>query len=236
MDKKQKILLFGYGRYGEPIAQQLEAQGYEVYVADENKESLKHASQHNIQNLLLVDIENDEQLSDIIFDYGIDLIFCTFDEEEKNIYLTITFKALFRHLTVVALCESKESERKLKLAGADRVIDTLEAAANRMYFLVEKPAVAEAFDHILFKDKNLEFKEIEIPKNSFLDGVNIKDFDISKKYDIVVIGIVDRELGNHFIFITRGINHKIDAGDILVVIGRKDEVQRFEEELKKAKK
>ena len=236
MDKKQKVLLLGYGRYGEPIAQQLEAQDYEVYVADENKESLKHASQHGLQNLLLVDIENDEQLTDIIFDNGIDLIFCTFDEEEKNIYLTITFKALFRHLTVVALCESKESERKLKLAGADRVIDTMEAAANRIYFLVEKPAVAEAFDHILFKDKNLEFKEIEIPENSFLDGVNIKDFDISKRFDIVVIGIVDKELGNHFIFITRGINHKIDAGDILVVIGRKDEVQRFEEELKKAKK
>ncbi len=234
MKKNRKILLLGYGRYGEPIVQQLESQGYEVYVADEEKESLKHASQHNIENLLLVDIENDEQLSDIIFDYGIDLVFCTFDDEEKNIYLTITFKALFQHLKVVALCESKESERKLKLAGADRVIDTLEAAANRMYFLVEKPAVAEAFDHILFKDKNLEFKEIEIPKGSFLDGVNIKEYDISKNYEIVVIGIVDKELGNHFIFVTRGINHKIDAGDILVVVGKKEEMRRFEEDLKKA--
>ncbi|BAF69970.1 potassium channel family protein [Nitratiruptor sp. SB155-2] len=234
-EKKDKILLFGYGRYGEQIAQSLLSGGYEVYVVDESKEALKRASMHDIENLFLIDIDDDEKLTDLLFDYGFEKIFCAYDEEEKNIYLTITFKALFHHVQVFALCESKESERKLHLAGADRVIDTMEAAANRMFFLVEKPAVAEAFDHILLKDPNIIFKEIVVPKGSFLDGVNIKEINFSKEYDILLIGIVDKELGDHFTFVTRGINHKIDAEDILVVIGKREKIEHFEQILEEKK-
>ncbi len=225
-------MVFGYGRYGEQVARNLLSEGYEVYIADNDKEALKRASKDGFENLLVVDIQSDEHLTDILLDNGFERVFCAYDDEEKNIYLTITFKALFKSLEVIAICESKESERKLKLAGADKVIDTMVAAANRLYFVLEKPAVAEAMDEILFKDKSLTFKEITIPKGSFLDGTNINDFHWGEEFGLIVIGIVDRELGSRFVFITRGINHKIDAGDILVVIGKKRDVERFEQRLK----
>ncbi|NPA03763.1 MAG: TrkA family potassium uptake protein [Epsilonproteobacteria bacterium] len=232
LEKKDKVLVFGFGRYGEQIAKNLQSEGYEVFIADYDKEALKRASKSRFENLLVVDIASDEQLTDILFDYGFGKIFCAYDDEERNIYLTITFKALFKRVEIIAICESKESERKLKLAGADKVIDTMVAAANRLYFVLEKPAVAEAMDQILFKDKSLTFKEIVIPPNSFLDGKNINDFNWGEEFKLIVIGIVDKELGNRFTFITRGINHKIDAGDILVVIGKKLDIERFEERLK----
>ncbi len=227
MIKKYKILQFGFGRYGEQIARNLALEGHQVFIADSSKEALKSASKEGFEDLFVVDLENDAQLTDLVLDYGFDYIFCAYDDEEKNIYLTITFKALFRNLKIIAICESKETERKLKLAGAHYVIDTMVAAANRLYYILEKPAVAEAIDKILFKDRSIIFEEIEIPKNSFLDGVNLKDTAFSKKYRVIVIGLVDKELGNKFIFVTRGINHKIDAGDILVVIGKKEDVYRF---------
>ena len=227
MAKKYKILLFGFGRYGEQIAKNLASDGHHVAIAASNKEELKTASKDGFEELYVVDIQNDAQLTDIVLDYGFTHIFCAFDDEEKNIYLTITFKSLFRHINIIALCESKETERKLRLAGATRVIDTMVAAANRLYYIVEKPAVAEAIDEILFRDKSIIFEEIEIPEGSFLDGVNIKDIAFSKKYKIIVIGLVDKELGNRFIFVTRGINHKIDAGDVLVVVGKKEDIENF---------
>ncbi len=227
MAKKHKILLFGFGRYGEQIAKNLALDGHKVAIAAPSKEELKIASKDGFEDLYVIDIEDDAQLTDLILDHNFTHIFCAFDEEEKNIYLTITFKSLFRHIPIIAICESKETERKLRLAGADRVIDTMVAAANRLYYIVEKPAVAEAIDEILFKDKSIVFEEIEIPKGSFLDGVNIKDIAFSKKYKIIVIGLVDRELGNRFIFVTRGINHKIDAGDVLVVVGKKEDIDNF---------
>ncbi len=227
MAKKHKILLFGFGRYGEQIAKNLALDGHHVAIAASSKEELKTASKDGFEDLYVVDIQNDTQLTDLVLDKDFSHIFCSFDDEEKNIYLTITFRSLFRHIPIIAICESKETERKLRLAGATRVIDTMVAAANRLYYIVEKPAVAEAIDEILFRDKSIVFEEIEIPKGSFLDGVNIKDIAFSKKYKIIVIGLVDKELGNRFIFVTRGINHKIDAGDVLVVVGKKDDIENF---------
>ncbi len=225
--KKHRILLFGFGRYGEQIAKNLALDGHEIAIAATTKEELKVAANDGFENLYVVDIEDDAQLTDLVLDHSFTHIFCAFDDEEKNIYLTITFKALFRTIPVIAICESKETERKLRLAGADRVIDTMVAAANRLYYIVEKPAVAEAIDEILFKDKSILFEEIEVPKGSILDGVNIKDIAFSKKYKVILIGLVDRELGNKFVFVTRGINHKIDGGDVLVVVGKKHDIAEF---------
>ena len=227
-EKKDKLLVFGFGRYGEQIAKNLRSEGYEVYIADYDKEALNRAAKDNFKNLLVVDIHSDEHITEVVLDHGFKRVFCAYDEEEKNVYLTITFKALFRKIEIIAICESKESERKLKLAGADKVIDTMVAAANRLYFVLEKPAVAEAMDTILFKDKSITFKEITVPPGSFLDGKNINDFNWSEEFRVILIGIVDKELGNRFIFVTRGINHKIDAGDILVLIGKKKDIERFE--------
>ncbi len=236
LEKKDKVLLFGYGKYGEQIAKQLLYNNYEVYIAEYDKKNLKRASIDGFEHIMVVDIENDDELTDILLDNGFRKIFCAFDNEEENIYLTITFKAIFKKIDIVAICESKETERKLKLAGANKVIDTMEAAANRIFFILEKQAVTEAIDHILFKDSSLAFKEIEIPQNSFLDGINIKDAKFKNRFDIIVIGIVDKELGNKFTFITKGVSHKLDAGDILVVIGKKESIDRFEKELKNSSK
>ncbi|SMC09762.1 potassium channel family protein [Nitratiruptor tergarcus] len=232
-ERKNKILLLGFGRYGEQIAKNLALEGYEIFIAEESKDALKIASNDGFENLFVIDIQSDQQLTELVLEYGFERVFCAFDEEEKNIYLTITMKALFRNIEVIALCESKESERKLLLAGANKVIDTMVAAANRLYFVLEKPAVAEAIDNILYKDKSLIFKEVEVPVGSFLDGKNIKEINFSRDFRIIVIGIVDIELGRKFTFLTKGINHKIDAGDILVVIGKKWDIEKFEEELKK---
>ncbi|WP_201337049.1 MULTISPECIES: TrkA family potassium uptake protein [unclassified Nitratiruptor] len=225
--------MLGFGRYGEQIAKNLALEGYEIFIAEESKDALKIASNDGFENLFVIDIQSDQQLTDLVLEYGFERVFCAFDDEEKNIYLTITMKALFRNIEVIALCESKESERKLLLAGANKVIDTMVAAANRLYFVLEKPAVAEAIDNILYKDKSLIFKEVEVPVGSFLDGKNIKEINFSRDFRIIVIGIVDIELGRKFTFLTKGINHKIDAGDILVVIGKKWDIEKFEEELKK---
>ena len=228
MERKQhKILLFGFGRYGEQIAKYLAYDEHDVTIASASKDELKLAANDGFSQLHVVDIEDDTQLTDLILDYGFTHIFCAFDDEEKNIYLTITCKSLFRSIPVIAICESKETERKLHLAGADYVIDTMEATANRLFYIVEKPAVAEAIDDILFKDKSIIFEQIAIPQGSILDGANIKDIAFAKEYKVILIGLVDKELGNKFIFVTRGINHKIVHGDIIVVVGKKNDIMEF---------
>ncbi len=234
-NKKEKILIFGYGKYGQFVAKDLRLKNYDVYIAEYNKRNIKRANEDGFNKVILVDIENDNELLQILYDNGFKKIFCVLDNEEENVYLTITFKAIIEDIEVISICESRKSERKLRLAGVNKVIDIIELAANRLFFLLEKPAVTYALDEIFFNDPNILFEKIVIPKNSFLDGVNINEIDF-RKYKIIVIGVVDRELGDRFIFITKGIKHKLDAEDILIITGKQDDIKSFKTKLNESTK
>jgi Trk K+ transport system NAD-binding subunit len=99
--------------------------------------------------------------------------------------------------------------------------------------ILKKPLTLKVIEEIIFQDNKLSFAEITIPDNSFLDGKYIKDVfkDISALYNLLIIGIVDKKMSESVQFVTKGYNHKIDSGDILVVVGDKDEIERFKEDL-----
>ena len=71
-----------------------------------------------------------------------------------------------------------------------------------------------------------------INKESFLDSRIVGDLRLRDHYDLVFLGMVDRTLGDEFIFRTRGLCHCLNAGDILVVIGPRAEIERLKKDLR----
>ena len=54
---------------------------------------------------------------------------------------------------------------------------------------------------------------------------------MSSLYNLLIIGLVDKELSDNVQFVTKGYNHKIDSGDILIVVGDIEEIERFKDDL-----
>jgi len=48
---------------------------------------------------------------------------------------------------------------------------------------------------------------------------------------LILLGVVDKELGNEFIFKLSGIDHKLDTNDLLVVIGTTEEIERLRKDI-----
>jgi len=46
-----------------------------------------------------------------------------------------------------------------------------------------------------------------------------------------LLGLVENTSADKFVFATKGINHKINAQDILLLIGLKDDLNNFKEKL-----
>ena len=44
---------------------------------------------------------------------------------------------------------------------------------------------------------------------------------------VILIAIIDKELGQELIFTDHRINHKLDAGDTLVVMAKNDDLKKF---------
>lgn len=222
-----KIVLFGFDDYGEKIAKVIEKKDIKVVVF--NSEEEQRAKDKLYDVIKFIDINDDELKSLDEFD----LTIAALRDEDKNLFLCLSLKELFPKRKLIAKVSEKGNEYKYRLAGVDKIINPYEVSANRIMTILQKPLTLKIIEEIIFQDNTLSFAEIEIPKNSFLDGKYIREVDkeISKNYNILIIAIVDKEMGENVQFVTKGLNHKLDEGDILVVVGDIFDIEQFKEDL-----
>jgi voltage-gated potassium channel len=222
-----KIAIFGFDKFGQKIAFTLKKQNVLIVVFDEEEE--KKAKEKFFDVFLLKEIANEELSKIEEIDYAI----CALKDEEKNLFLVLSLREIFPKLNIVAKVTNKENEYKYKLAGANKILNPYEIIANRIMTILKKPLTLKVIEEIIFSDNKLSFSEIEIPENSFLEGKSIKDVykEIQSIYNLLIIGVVDKEISDEVIFVTRGINHILNHKDVLVVVGDIDEIERFKNDL-----
>ncbi len=219
-----EIVLFGYGTTGAKVYEMLSVNFSKITVVDSDESHIEKAKEDGIVTSYRIDITNDSELEDLGLDGRI--LFCAMDEMALNIFLALSLKSISHDSTLLSVSTSAENTRKLKFIGVDKVIDIYESSANRIVDIITRPAVTRVMDEIIYADNGISIEEIEIPPDSFLEGKCVQDINF-REYGLILIGISDKELGEDFIFVSRGINHKFDAGDILVVMGETPNLEAF---------
>lgn len=222
-----KVVLFGFDDFGEKVAKYLGKKDLIVVVFNEEEEKRAKDKYFNVTYFREID---DDKLKEL---ENFNIAVASLKDEDKNLFLCLSLKEIFNDIRLIAKVNEKDNEYKYKLAGVDKTINPYEVTANRIMTILKRPLTLKIIEEIIFEDNNLSFAEIEIPKHSFLDGKYIKDVDkeISVNYNLLIIAIVDKELGESVQFVTKGVNHKIDAGDILIVVGDKEDIERFKGDL-----
>ncbi|MEO1928520.1 MAG: NAD-binding protein [Nautiliaceae bacterium] len=222
-----RIAIFGFDDFGERVARFLNKKDTIIVVLDEKEEARAREKLYDVVKLHNIDDDEIKKIDEF------DIAIAVLHDEDKNLFLCLTLRDLYPQKRIIAKVANKDNEYKYKLAGVNKLINPYEVTANRIMTILKKPLTLKVIEEIIFQDNRLSFAEIVIPKNSFLDGKFIKDVfkDISSLYNLLIIGMVDKELSENVQFVTKGYNHKIDAGDVLIVVGDKDEIERFKDDL-----
>jgi voltage-gated potassium channel len=220
------IAIFGAGMLGLDVAAQLSKRDCDLIVLDDDEAVLEtaRAKGYAAQS---VDYRDDEELKGIGIGQHIGLLFALFHEESKNVFLTISARALDPKLEIVSLIQSRESHLMLQAAGADKVIDLYEISGRKIHDLIRSPLIAETLEHIVFGQQDLNLAEIEVAEGSSLAGMTLDSLSLSHDYNLVLLGVVDREKGSGFVFALGKSSYQLDPGDVLVVIGPQHAVARF---------
>lgn len=222
----KKVVIYGYTTLGAKIAQILFEKNYEIVVVDFEESNLENAKNDGYlsHNSTLLD---DDDLIKFGIENEVDSLFCVSDSTKNNLFITLSARNLNKELKIITISQTKAEAKKLQIAGATKVLNPNELAAFRIYRQMSKPLMLKVLDEILFSKSDLNISEVYIGKKSLLNGLFLKEISIHKDYNILLIGIMDKELGDRFIFNTKGINHKIDEGDVLVVVGKNSDLQKF---------
>src|SRR5207237_3036001 len=85
------------------------------------------------------------------------------DSDADNLYIVLSARSVRPDLQIVARASDEDAERKLRLAGADRVVMPYTAAGRTMANLVLKPQVTAFLDTVTTAaGTDLHLAEIEV--------------------------------------------------------------------------
>ena len=222
----KKVVIYGYTTLGSKIANILTDKKYEIIVVDFERAGLKKATKDGFKTYEST-LLNDNDLIEVGITKDIDALFCVSYNNKNNLFITLSARNLSKNLKIVTISKTKSEANKLEIAGATKVLNPNELGAFRIYRYLSKPLMLKVLDDILFSKSDLNISEIYIEEESLLKGIYLKDMTIHKDFNILLLGIMDKEISDKFIFNTKKINHKIDDGDILVVVGKNEDLENF---------
>ncbi|TRW91431.1 potassium channel family protein [Candidatus Methylobacter oryzae] len=179
----------------------------------------------------VIDFRNDDALRSIGIGSDVDTLFCFYPRDSENVFLTISARAIDKNITIVAIVDDPESAEKLLAAGANKIIDPYEICGRKTHEMLTKPDITNILDNTVFGRHDLNMAQIEIPKGSCLENTKTSDLKKNQKHNLILIGVVDKELDDQLHFAIGEKEHRLDAGDILVVMGPAREIKAFKKEV-----
>lgn len=134
------ILICGFGRVGRQAARDLRAAGRDFVVIDSNPaETREHAEAMGAPF-----IEGRPSDDHVLRSAGImraaGVMACV-DSDAENIFISLTAREMRADITVVARASVEDSEKKLRRAGADRIVSPYKTSGSEMVRLTLQPQV-----------------------------------------------------------------------------------------------
>ena len=224
-DLHDHFIICGYGRVGRRIADELAEAGVACVVLDFNPDVIARARETGVPYVEGSGTE-DEDLKQAGLLRARGLIAAS-DSDVDNLYITLSARAARPDLTIVARASDGDAEKKLLLAGADRVVQPYSTAGTEMAKLAIKPQVAAFLDIVsTHGGPDLRFEEIEVKPSCPQAGRSIRDLRVRRETGAVIVAV--RKHDGSF-DTTPDPDEVLDVGDVLIAVGTAPELRRLEE-------
>ena len=226
-DMKNHYIICGYGRTGHQVGAEFDAARVPYVVVDRKQGIEEQLGPRNIP-YIVGDITSDENLIKAGIKAARGLI-TTADSDVANLYVTLSARVLNPNLYIVARASEIETENKLVMAGANRVIAPYYISGKRMAALATRPVTSDFLDMVMHGE-SLEFSlnEMTIPDNSPLINKTISEAEIRHKSGALVLAI--RRADGTF-DLQPDSSSPIAKGDTFVVIGTQEQAVELDKML-----
>lgn len=214
---KKEFAVIGLGRFGGSVARTLHEMGYEVMVIDRDPQRVQ-----DYATLVTHAVEADSTDEGAMRALGIrnfDVVVVAIGEDiQSSILTTIILKELGVQKVVVK-AQSDLHGKALYKIGADKVVYPERDMGVRVVHQLISPNI---LDLIELAD---DYSVIELSAGNFFNGKTLSELDIRAKFGCNVVAIKSGEK----ITIAPLATDRIYRGDILIVIGRNEDLQRLRE-------
>ncbi len=223
------FIICGYGRIGRTIASTLAQKNVKLVVIERSPTTIKEIKENKEgKEGKLLCIEGDATRDEILIKAGVKRargIVCVLKSDADNVYITISARWLNPDLLIVARASTPMAEKKMRQAGADRVISPYEIGAMRMALAILQPTVTEFLDLAVHSsDFDLSIEQIEIKKETSLCNMSIKDSGLRPQFGITVLAIQDPK---NRLILSPDPEFILQNGHVIVALGPTEGINRL---------
>lgn len=214
----------GYGRVGTSVANRLAARDIELVIVDDLEQRIETARAQGFAT-----VRGDATHEDVLSAAGLDrarvLIACVHSDSD-NLSIVLSARVRQPDLYILARASDTDAERRLKMAGADRVITPPEVGAERLAALVLHPGLTEFVD-IAAGGTLFEFRveELTVGADSELAGRALSESRIRTKVGASILAV---RHSSGQVTTNPPPSMQIASGDVLVAMGTVDQLRALE--------
>jgi voltage-gated potassium channel len=222
---RDHTIICGFGRVGRRMGAEFVANGHPFVVIDRNPASIAAAEALGAP-FVDGDGTEDADLEQAGLPHAHALV-ASADSDEINLFITLSARSARSDLLIVARASDDSAARKLRLAGADRVVQPYSTAGLQMANLVLKPQVAAFLDVVSTAEgEELRFEEIEVPEDCGAAGRTIRDLRIRHETGAMIVAIRHRD--GRF-DATPSPDAQFQPGDVVIGAGTSGELRLLEQ-------
>ena len=223
-EMKDHYIICGYGKVGQQIYDEFSSRQVLCTVVERNPETVEKA----IRDGVLV-VQGDSTEDSVLEEAGIKRakgLISAVASESDNVYISLSARVLNPKIFIVARAETAEAEKKLLRAGANRAISPHTLGGTRMAMAALRPHVVD-FMSVATSSEGMDIRieELEVKESSPLSNSTLRDCELRQKVGAIVLAIHKKD-GK--MLSAPSADSKIEPGDILIAIGKREELEKLE--------
>lgn len=217
------VIVCGFGRVGREVARNLLADDVSLVIVDVSEEAADAAAEMNLP-FVRGDAVDEEVLDSAGLVRARGLLL-TLSNEADNVYVTLLAKERRRDLQIIARSITEQGERRLRAAGANRVVSPERIGALSMSNTVTRPSTVRFTEAVTQREEfDLQLEEIKLTGSSALLDKSIEECNIRRNFGLIVVGILT-EPGD--MVFNPPPTYRLESGSTLIVLGRAEDLKRF---------
>jgi voltage-gated potassium channel len=219
------VVVCGYGRNGMQAAERLNAYNTPFVVIEKNKEVVE-----KYENDIWF-IEGDASEDEVLKAAGIDkakYLIAAMPDDASNLFVVLSARQLNQKLFIISRASLATSQKKLFLAGADKVIMPDKIGGNHMASLVVMPDLITFMDKLSIEGEHTTNLE-EVAIEDFADQVDcnsLRDLDLRQKTGCTIIGYIAPD-GDYII--NPEADLKLQPKSKVIVLGKPEQIRKLNE-------
>ncbi|WP_027085623.1 potassium channel family protein [Cohnella panacarvi] len=216
MGKKQYAVI-GLGRFGSSVAKYLSQMGYEVLAVDDNAERVQ-----NVANVVTHAVSADSTDEEAMRALGIrnfDVVIVAIGQDIQSSILTTLILKDLGVPNIIVKAQSDLHGKVLNKIGADKVVFPERDMGLRVAHQLISPNILE---HI---ELSPEYSIVELQVPTAMLGKSLMQLEFRQKYNCNVLAVKKGGVMN----ITPRADEPLTAEDILVIVGKNDQLTKLEQ-------